>query len=77
MITIFTPTYNREHTIVRTYESLKKQTCTDFEWVVVDDGSSDDTIKVLLELKKKANFTMTIHQQENAGKHVAINTRCV
>ena len=73
MITIFTPTYNRSHTIVRTYESLEKQTCKDFEWVVVDDGSSDDTIKVLLELKKKANFIMTIHQQENAGKHVAIN----
>lgn len=73
MITVFTPTYNRVHTIVRTYESLERQTCREFEWVIVDDGSSDNTVKVLLELKEKASFSMTIQQQENAGKHVAIN----
>ncbi len=73
MTTVFTPTYNRAHTIVRTYESLEKQTCKNFEWVVVDDGSSDDTLKILLELKGKANFPIIIQQQENAGKHVAIN----
>ena len=73
MITIFTPTYNREHTIVRIYESLKKQTCTDFEWVVVDDGSSDNTQELLFQLKRKANFRVNILYQPNAGKHVAIN----
>ena len=43
MITVFTPTYNRACTIARTFESLQSQTDKDFEWVVVDDGSSDNT----------------------------------
>ena len=38
-LTIFTPAYNRAHTIGRTYESLCRQTCKDFEWLVIDDGS--------------------------------------
>lgn len=42
-ITIFTPTYNRKHTLPRTYESLCRQTCDDFEWLIVDDGSNDGT----------------------------------
>lgn len=42
-LTVFTPTYNRKHTIGRTYDSLCRQTCGDFEWLVIDDGSSDGT----------------------------------
>ena len=42
-LTVFTPSYNRAHTIWRTYESLCRQTCKDFEWLVIDDGSSDNT----------------------------------
>lgn len=42
-LTIFTPTYNRKHTLPRTYESLCRQTCKDFDWLVIDDGSSDGT----------------------------------
>lgn len=42
-LTVFTPTYNRKHTIYRTYESLCRQTCDDFEWLVIDDGSTDGT----------------------------------
>ena len=42
-LTIFTPAYNRAHTLRRTYESLCRQTCKDFEWLVIDDGSTDDT----------------------------------
>ena len=42
-LTIFTPAYNRAHTIGRTYESLCRQTCKDFEWLIIDDGSSDNT----------------------------------
>lgn len=42
-LTVFTPTYNRKHTLPRTYESLCRQTCRDFDWLVVDDGSSDGT----------------------------------
>ncbi len=42
-LTVFTPTYNRKHTIGRTYDSLCRQTCDDFEWLVIDDGSLDGT----------------------------------
>lgn len=42
-LTIFTPAYNRAHTIGRTYESLLRQTSKDFEWLVIDDGSTDNT----------------------------------
>ena len=42
-LTVFTPTYNRAHTLPRTYESLLRQTCKDFEWLVIDDGSTDGT----------------------------------
>ena len=42
-LTIFTPAYNRAHTIWRTYESLCRQTCKDFEWLIIDDGSTDNT----------------------------------
>jgi glycosyltransferase involved in cell wall biosynthesis len=42
-LTVFTPAYNRAHTIGRTYESLCRQTCQDFDWVIIDDGSSDNT----------------------------------
>ena len=73
MITVFTPTYNRVHTIVRTFESLQAQTDKDFEWVVVDDGSSDNTLDVLTQLKEKAEFPVIFQYQKNAGKHVAIN----
>ena len=44
-LTVFTSTYNRSALVMRLYNSLKKQTCLDFEWVVIDDGSSDDTKK--------------------------------
>ena len=44
-LTIFTPTYNRAHTLVRTYKSLCNQTCKDFEWLIIDDGSTDNTAK--------------------------------
>lgn len=76
MITVFTPTYNRAHTIVRTFESLQKQSDKDFEWVIVDDGSSDDTVNLLSQLEKSAKFPMTVQRQKNAGKHAAINLGC-
>ena len=44
LLTIFTPAYNRAHTIGRTYESLCRQTCQDFEWLIVDDGSTATVI---------------------------------
>jgi glycosyltransferase involved in cell wall biosynthesis len=71
--TVFTPTYNRKHTLHRVYESLQKQTFKDFEWVIVDDGSSDNTEGVVKEWQKEANFPILYHYQDNAGKHNAIN----
>ena len=47
MITVFTPTYNRAHLLPRLYESLCRQTFTDFEWVIVDDGSVDNTKSIV------------------------------
>jgi len=50
MITVFTPTYNRKYLIKNLFKSLLKQTNKNFEWVVVDDGSTDDTDKYFSEL---------------------------
>lgn len=73
-ITVFTPTYNRVGLIKNLYKSLLRQSCKDFEWVIVDDGSSDDT-EVLVEswLCKSNNFDITYVKVQNGGKHRAIN----
>lgn len=52
-LTVFTPTYNRKHTLPRTYESLCRQTCKDFDWLVIDDGSSDGTREWIESLGQK------------------------
>ena len=74
LFTIFTPTYNRAHTLGRVYNSLKKQTLQDFEWVIVDDGSSDET-RTLIEswLNEPPSFPVRYFYQTNRGKHGAIN----
>lgn len=53
-LTVFTPTYNRKHTLPRTYESLCRQSCKDFDWLVIDDGSSDGTREWIESLGSKA-----------------------
>ena len=53
-LTIFTPTYNRKHTITRTYASLCRQTSSDFDWLIIDDGSSDGTRAWVESLGEKA-----------------------
>ncbi|WP_200763268.1 glycosyltransferase family 2 protein [Nitrosophilus alvini] len=70
--TVFTPTYNRAHLIHRVFESLKSQTLMDFEWLIVDDGSKDNTKEVVEEFKK-SNFPIRYIYQENGGKHRAFN----
>ncbi|CAM3875590.1 glycosyltransferase family 2 protein [Castellaniella denitrificans] len=74
MLTILTPTYNRRHTLPRLYESLRGQSRLDFEWLIVDDGSSDDTQSWAHALRAGAGFPVTVLRQENGGKHVALNT---
>ena len=74
VLTIFTPAYNRAHTIGRTYESLCRQTCKDFEWLIVDDGSSDNT-RVLVEGWITENkIPIRYIYQQNQGMHGAHNT---
>lgn len=73
MITIFTPTYNRAHLLPRVFNSLLQQVSKDFEWVVVDDGSSDNTEVLFPDFKNKADFPIQYFKQKNGGKHRAIN----
>lgn len=73
MITIFTPTFNRSYIIGRLYESLRRQTCKDFEWLVVDDGSTDDTFRLFETWQRVQDFPVRYIRQENGGKHRAIN----
>lgn len=73
MITVFTPTFNRAYTLERLFKSLMEQSCRDFEWVVVDDGSNDNTRELLEIFSQTATFPMRYEVQENSGKHVAIN----
>ncbi len=72
-ITVFTPTYNRAYLLTRLYESLENQTFRDFEWLVVDDGSTDNTEALIAELSAKATFEIVYLKTENGGKHRAIN----
>ena len=60
-LTVFTPTYNRAHTIERVYESLKAQTCDDFEWLVIDDGSTDNTKTLVESFIEASGSGMKIH----------------
>ena len=53
LITIFTPAYNRAYTLPRTYESLLKQDCKDFLWLVVDDGSTDNTAELIKDWQSR------------------------
>lgn len=74
MITVFTPTYNRVHLLQRLYESLIMQTAYDFEWLVVDDESTDDTIAFLEEIQSSnPPFQVRFFAQKHGGKHRAIN----
>ncbi|MCF0243801.1 MAG: glycosyltransferase family 2 protein [Bacteroidaceae bacterium] len=72
-ITIFTPTYNRAHLLPRLYESLCGQTNKDFEWLIVDDGSSDNTEEVVRDFSNEKVLDIRYIKKPNGGKHTAIN----
>lgn len=75
ILTVFTPAYNRAHTITRTYESLLNQNCKDFIWLIVDDGSTDNTAELVKQWQKKDNgFEIQYIYKENGGMHTAHNT---
>lgn len=74
-LTVFTPAYNRAHTLPRTYDSLLRQDCKDFVWLIVDDGSSDNTAKLVKCWQKKDNgFEIRYIYKPNGGMHTAHNT---
>ena len=72
--TIFTPTYNRAYTLGRLYQSLKRQSFQNFEWLIVDDGSTDNTEELIQSfISEKPFFEIHYIKTENGGKHRAIN----
>ena len=73
-LTVFTPTYNRAHTLPRTYQSLCDQACKDFEWLIIDDGSTDNTSEIVNQWISEADFPIRYIYQENQGMHGAHNT---
>ena len=73
-LTIFTPTYNRVHTLTRTYDSLCRQTCKDFEWLVIDDGSTDNTYELIRGFIEEAIIPIRYIYKENGGLFTGYNT---
>ena len=73
-IAIFTPTYNRAHTLGRTYQSLCNQTCKDFEWLIIDDGSTDDTAQLAKSWAKGQIISIRYIYKENGGLYTGYNT---
>ena len=73
LITVITPTYNRAARLEELFQSLCCQTSRNFEWLVVDDGSTDDTAQMVQEMTGKAGFPVRYIYKENGGKHTALN----
>ena len=72
-VTVLTPTYNRLNTLVNCFQSLLKQSSKDFEWLIIDDGSSDETKQIVDQFIRKADFKVSYIFKENGGKHTALN----
>ena len=71
---VFTPTYNRAYCIKNVYDSLLQQTYKDFTWVVIDDGSQDDTKNLIDKFARESKINIIYHWQENHGRFAAFNT---
>ena len=73
-LTIITPAYNRAELLKKCFSSLLEQTSFDFEWIVVNDGSTDNTGDVMRKITEgKAPFPIQYIEKENGGKHTALN----
>ena len=72
-ITILTPSYNRAHTLPALYESLLKQDTDVFEWLIVDDGSTDATRKLVEGWQGEGKISIRYLHKQNGGKHTALN----
>jgi glycosyltransferase involved in cell wall biosynthesis len=73
-LTVFTPTYNRAYCLHHCYESLKRQTCKDFIWLIIDDGSTDNTKEIVKKWVNENVIEIKYHWQQNQGMHGAHNT---
>ncbi|MHA7856177.1 glycosyltransferase family 2 protein [Marinobacter shengliensis] len=73
MITVLTPTFNRAHTLPKLFDSLMKQSVSGFEWLVIDDGSSDGTSELVDGFREAAPFPVRCLVKKNGGKHTALN----
>ena len=73
MITVLTPIFNRGGRLQGLWDSLQKQTVKDFEWLVVDDGSTDGTKDLITQLQEKSDFPIRYIYKNNGGKHTALN----
>ncbi len=74
MVTVFTPVYNRAYIISQLYQSLLRQTNNNFEWLIIDDGSTDNIIELVNQwISSTEKFQIKFYQQSNGGKHRAIN----
>ena len=74
MLTVFTPAYNRAYTLHKCYESLKRQTNKNFKWLIVDDGSTDNTKELVMKWKEEVDFEIVYIYKKNGGMHTAHNT---
>lgn len=72
-LTVLTPAFNREKELQSLFDSLLRQTDKNFEWVIVDDGSTDNTSSCVDKWKKSADFPVKYYKKENGGKHTALN----
>ena len=72
LLTILTPTYNRRDLLPRLYDSLRKQTNQDFQWLVIDDGSTDGTMDLIRNFHGHS-FSFDFYTKPNGGKHTALN----
>lgn len=73
-LTVFTPTYNRAYILNQCYESLVRQSCKDFIWLIIDDGSTDNTKELVEEWMKNDNkFEIRYHYKKNGGMHTGHN----
>ncbi len=73
ILTIFTPAFNRAYTLEKLYNSLLVQTSKDFEWLIVDDGSTDNTEELVSDWIEEGKIKIRYYYQKNSGKQVAMN----
>ena len=73
MITILTPTFNRDYILKKAYNSLLNQNNKKFEWLIIDDGSTDKTKELVNKFKSENKIKIRYFYKKNGGKHTALN----